>query len=136
MSDDLADPVKVAAVARLRAVWLVERVHKVGRVPANPPTPYIVASVSSGSAENYLLSAQHGSRSYRIVTQAIGATDDELDFAVARADAAFLDHSLVVVDLDCTPCAVETSSTAIRDPDGGALLSKTLTYTFTTYPLE
>lgn len=120
-----------AAIAAARAAWITERVHEVGKVPATPATPYLVMSVSTGSAENYSLAAEHGSRSYRVVVQAIGASDGEVGFAVDKAESAFLDNRLTVAGFDTTPCAPEVSSQIIRDPDGGALLSMTLTYTFT-----
>lgn len=125
-----------AALDAIRAVWLTESVHAVGKVPKLPVTPYLVGSVSTGSTENYRLSGDHGSRSYRIALQAIGKTDDEVKFAVDKAEDALLDKSLIVAGFDCTPCQPEVSSQPIRDPDGGVLLSCTLTYTFTAFPKE
>ena len=130
------DAFQDAAVAAAVAAWRVEQVHEVGKVPATPQMPYLVMSVSSGSVENYLLSADHGSRSYRIVAQAVGKTASEVAFAVEKVDEAYLDKSLTVAGFDCSPCRPEVSSPVIRDPDGGSLLSATVTYTFTAYPTE
>lgn len=127
-----------AVLTTTRAVWTVTptRVHQVGSVPPGPATPYLVLSVSSGSAENYRMSADHGSRSYRIVAQAVGADADEVSFAVTKLDLALLDKRLTVAGFDCSPCQPEVSSPVIRDPDGGGFLTCTLTYTFTAYPTE
>ena len=123
-----------AALAALEAVIPAARVHRVGEVPAEPVTGYAVVSVSSGSAENYRNCGEHGSRSYRIVVQAIGKTIDEVAWVVDKADAAFLDKRLALTGYDTTPAAAEVASPVIRDPDAGAYLSVTLTYTFTAYP--
>lgn len=126
-----------AALAAYEAAWTPERVHRAGEVPTPPPPgAYGVLSVSSGSAENYRACGAHGSRSYRIVVQAVGKDVDEVGFAVDKADAAFLDKRLTVAGYDTTPARPEVSSPIIRDPDGGVLLSATLTYTFTAYPTE
>ena len=123
-----------AAVAAAEAAWVPERVHEVGKVPASPATPYSVVSVSSGSADNYGLCGAHGSRGYRIIVQAVGASANEVGMAVENADEAFLDKRLTVAGYDTTPATAEVASPIIRDPDGGALLSVTLTYTFHAYP--
>jgi len=130
----MADPFGPAVLATARTAWNSAQVHAVGEVPATPTTPYEVLSVSSGSAENYRLSAQHGSRTYRIAIQAVGSTATEVDAVVEKAEAAFLDVSLTVAGFDCSRCQPESSSPLIRDPDGGVLLSKTITYTFTAFP--
>ncbi|HET6816885.1 MAG TPA: hypothetical protein VFH66_06625 [Mycobacteriales bacterium] len=123
-----------AALAKARAAWNAAQVHAVGKVPDNPTTPYLVGSVSSGASVSPRLSGEHGGRPYRIVWQAVGRTLDEVTFAADKADAAFLDQALSVTGQDCTLCEPEVTSPVIRDPDGGALLTCTLTYTFTAYP--
>ncbi|WP_159540865.1 hypothetical protein [Aeromicrobium sp. 9AM] len=123
-------------MAALVAAWRPESVFAGGEVPLAPSTPYNVVSASSGSAENYSLSAQFGSRSYRIAVQAFGETAGEVDFAVAKADAAFLDKKLTVTGWDLTTAQVEAASPLLRDTDIGELLYKTVTYTLTAYPTE
>ena len=132
----MAADVQKSAVAALVAAWRPQSVFAGGEVPAKPSTPYNVVSASSGSAENYRLSAQFGSRSYRIAVQAFGDTAAEVDFAVAKADAAFLDQKLAVTGWDLTPARVEGASPLLRDTDIGELLYKTVTYTLTAYPTE
>lgn len=123
-----------AALARLEAVWNPAQVHAIGAVPVSPVTPYAAVSVSSGSAENYRLCGAHGSRSYRIVVQAVGKSISEIGNPIEAADTAFLDTKLAIAGFDTTPAQVEVSSPIIRDPDAGGLLSCTLTYTFAAYP--
>lgn len=124
-----------AALAAFEAAWKPAQVHLIGAVPTSPVTPYAAISVSSGSAENYRLHGEHGSRSYRIVVQAVGKSVSEIGFPVDGADAAFLDKRLTIAGYDTTPAQAEVSSPIIRDPDAGGLLSCTLTYTFTAYPV-
>lgn len=128
--------VQKAALAALVAAWRSEQVYELGEVPKHVSTPYAVVSASSGSAENYRLSAQYGSRSYRLVVQAFGDTASEVDFAVAKADTAFLDRKLTVTGMDLTPAQIEAASPLLRDTDIGEVLFKTVTYTTTAYPTE
>lgn len=130
------EAIEAAAFDALVAAWRPELVFETGDVPTTAPSPHIAMSTSSGSAENYRLSAQHGSRSYRTVVQAFGKTASEVAFAVDKADSAFLDQRLVVAGFDCTPAQVEVASPLLTDPDDNVWLYKTLTYTFTAYPLE
>lgn len=125
-----------AALAAYEAAWAPERVHRAGEVPTPPPPgAYGVVSVSSGSAENYRSGATSaGSRSQRVVVQCVGKSVDEVGFAVEKADAAYRDKKLAVAGYRCTPCHPEVSSPVIRDPDGGAFLTCTLTYTFAATP--
>ena len=125
-----------AAVARAEAVWIAERVHEIGEVPDSPATPYVAISASAGSTENHRNDGTHGSRGHRIVAQAVGRTVGEVGFAVEKAEAAFLDHRLAVPGFDTTPATVEVASPIIRDPDAGAYLLCTLTFTFQAYPKE
>jgi hypothetical protein len=116
-----------AAIARVQVVWTQGRVYEVGSVPATPVTPYLMLSVGSGSGENYTLDEElPGTRSHRLAVQAVGKTADEVEFAVEKADAAFLGTRL---DADCTPLHPEVSSPIFRDPDAGGLLTCTVTYT-------
>lgn len=118
-----------AALSRAQAFWNANQVHKAGSVPASPVTPYLVISVGSGSGESYTLEETGpGTRSHRLVAQAIGRTLDELGFAVDKADGAFVGVRLTEATTTCRP---EVSSPVFRDPDAGALLVCTLTYTFT-----
>jgi hypothetical protein len=126
---------QAAAVARLEAVWLADRVHDVGDVPGSPATPYVVVSASAGMAENHLNCGTHGSKAHRVIVQCVGATAAEVGFALEKADAAFQDHALVITGYDTTPATAELEANVIRDPDGGALLVVTQTYTFAAYPI-
>lgn len=123
-----------AAVARYESTWLADRVHEVGAVPASPPTPYGVVSVTSGAGTHYRVGAHGGSTSRRAVVQCVGKTAGEVAFAVEKAEAAYLGHRLAVAGHACTPMRSEVSSPVIRDPDGGALLTCTLTFTFSSTP--
>lgn len=124
-----------AAVAAAEAAWNTAQVHKLGEVPANPTTPHLIVSVTSGDPGNYR-ARFHGSKSHSVVAQAVGRNFDEVAFAVEKADAAFEDEALVVAGFDCTEAGGEdrVSSTVIRDPDGGGLLTCTVLYPFTAFP--
>jgi hypothetical protein len=126
-----------AALAAARAAWNLTptQVHPAGGVPASPPTPYLVLSVTSGAPGNYR-ARSHGSKKHYIVVQAVGKTIDEVAFAVDKADAAFEDKALTVAGFDCTESNGEdrTASTVIRDPDAGGLLTCTVLYPFYAYP--
>lgn len=110
--------------------------YPLGDVPELPGTPYVVLSVDSGTPGNYRLNVEHGSKAYRIVTQAVGRTLREVGFAVEKLDAAFEDRRLIVAGFDTTPAAGDerVSSPVIRDPDAGGLLTCTVLYPFTAYP--
>lgn len=120
---------QAAALTRGRAAWNSNQVHQVGAVPASPSTPYYVVSVGSGGGDTYTLDeTEPGTRPYRVAVVAVGKTAAEVGFAVEKADAAFVGHRLTP---ECTPARAEVSTPVIRDPDGGALLVCTLTYTTT-----
>lgn len=116
-----------AALSAAETAWNTGQVHKLGEVPASPVTPYLVVSVGSGSGENYTLDEEDpGTRTHRLAAQAVGRDAAEVEFAVEKADLAFIG---VRLDASCTPCHPEASSPIIRDPDGGGLLTCTVTYT-------
>lgn len=125
-----------AAVTKAEGTWTADRVHKAGAVPPTPPTPYMVVAVTSGAPENYRNSGQSGSRKSRIVVQAVGATYDEVAFAVEKADSAFEDKSLTVTGFDCGPCTGDdrVASPVIRDPDAEQFLTCTVIYPFHAFP--
>jgi hypothetical protein len=118
-----------AAVTAARTAWTGGHVYRVGEVPANPATPYLVVSVDSGTARNYRKASVASSRYWRLSAQAVGDTYNEAAFAAEKAAAAFLDKR---VTGSCTPCREETAADVQRDPDGGVLMYALLTYTFTT----
>ena len=124
-----------AAVGALSDAMPAGRVHRPNEVPDAPVTGYAVVSVDSGATTTYRAGSHSGgSRSHRIVVQAVGRNVDEVTWVVDRAHAVFIDRALSVPELRCTPCRAEVSSPIIRDPDAGAYLSCTLTYTFTSTP--
>jgi hypothetical protein len=120
-----------AAVARAGAVWTPDRVHRTGEVPDLPSLPYLAVSVDNGFPGNYLRSADHGSRSFRVAVQCVGGTVNECMGAAEKADTAFLDQSLSVAGWDCGPCRTELAATPRRDPDAGGLLYALATYMYT-----
>lgn len=124
-----------AAVDRLRTTLEDDRVHEPTAVPKSPTTPYALVSVTSGAAGNHR-GGVHGSRDHRLVVQVVGRTFGECGFVVDATETAFQDHRLQALALDVSPLNSEIASPVIRDPDGGALLTCTLTYTFTAYPTE
>lgn len=123
-----------AALARYRTVWKSAQVHEVGKVPATPVTPYAALSVSAGGGADYNLAAQHGSKAYRIVALVVGKSITEIALAVEGAEDAFLDHSLIVSGMRCTPALNPIATDPYRDPDAGGLLTCTLVYTFNAFP--
>lgn len=120
----------------LRAAYKPAQIHEQGKVPANPVAPYAIPSVSSGRAGNYRLSAQHGSKAYRVSVQCVGKTKAEISKVVDAAEAAFLDQRIPVDGFDTTPCESELTANVTRDPDGGGLLYCLLTFTFNAFPKE
>lgn len=125
-----------AALGMLRAAYKPAQIHEQGKVPADPTTPYAIPSVSSGAAGNYRLSAQHGSKSYRIAVQCIGKTKSEIGKVIDATESAFLDQCVPIEGFDTTPCEGEISANVTRDPDGGGLLYCLLTFTFHSFPKE
>lgn len=125
-----------AAVTRAKSVWLADRVHKLGAVPATPATPYLIVSVTSQRPDNVRGDGDHGSAGYRAIAQAVGRTYDEVAFAVEKSDVAFLEGALVVPGYDVTPVAGDelVSSPVIRDPDDNGLLTCTVIYPFHAFP--
>ncbi len=119
------------ALAKLEAEWTADRVHKAGEVPANPPTPYCVIAVDTGSPENYRVIASAGTRTVRIVVQNVGDTVNECLFAAEKADAAFQGESFTATGWDIGPGRCETPASPRRDPDGGGLMYALATYTHT-----
>lgn len=119
-----------AAVNAAETAWNAAQVHEVGAVPAGPGTPYLALSVTAPGDTNYRIGGRSGSRAAWIVVQAIGKNAGEIDFAIAKADAAFLGKRLS----GSTPARRDDPSTVIRDPDAGGLLTCTLVYRFTTTP--
>lgn len=117
------------AMSRLEAVWAADRVHKAGEVPAEPPTPYCVLSVDTGSPENYRLLALHGSRSVRVVVQCVGDDQDECLFAAEKANLAFQDAAFTATGWSIGPGRCETPASPRRDPDGGGLMYALSTFT-------
>lgn len=125
-----------AAVTRAEAVWNANQVHELGKVPSTPVTPYMVLSVSGGAAAAQRSDGTHGAKAHRIVVQCVGKTAYEVGTALDKADAAFADHALVIDGYDTTRAIAELEANITRDPDGGALLTVTQTYSFTAYPTE
>lgn len=119
-----------AAVQRLEDAGTV-RVYSAGEVPSSPPMPYSVVSTDAGTPTGYRLSAQHGSRRWRINVQGFGRTYDECARMIERADDAFLDQELVEVDADAAPCVRDITTVPQRDPDGGGVMYALASYTFT-----
>ena len=125
-----------AAVERARAVWNPAQVHSIGAVPNLPTLPYLAVAVSGGRGDSRRNDGTHGSSSRWIVVQCVGKDAGEIAFALARADEAFADWALSMADYDTTPAAAELEANPTRDPDGGALLVATQTYSFHAYPTE
>lgn len=119
-----------AAAARLSVLWPDARVYKPGEVPQLPPTPYVVLSVDSGVPENHDRAGQHGTLRLTLVVQLVAQTLDRMHALVGYADAAWLDHMLVVPGVATTP-ATRQPSTVRRDDDAGGLLYALALYTFT-----
>lgn len=116
---------------RLEAVWLPDRVHLAGEVPAEPPTPYCVLSIDTGAPDNYRLLAREGTRSVRVVVQNVGDDQDECLFAAEKADEAFQGASFTATGWNVGPGRCETPASPRRDPDGGGLIYALSTYTHT-----
>lgn len=129
---------QAAAVARAEAVYTASRVHEPGAVPTTPPTPYLIVSVDGGRDETQMLNPEAASDAHRLVAQGIGASMDELTFAIDKARAAFSGYRLAVAGYDTTPCEAETSGPVIRDTDASGnltgFLSMTLTFTLNAFP--
>lgn len=123
-----------AAVAAAKAAWPQGRTYRVGEVPPSPVTPYNVVSVDSGLARNYRRASRASSRHHRLSVQSVGATVGETQFAVEKAQTAFLDKRLTLAGHTATPCREETSADVQRDPDGGVMFYALQTFTFTTSP--
>ena len=123
-----------AAVAALQAAWPIGRVYRVGDVPSNPVTPYVVLGVDSGASVTRRHASSGSSRLHRISAQSVGVDMAELTQAVEASTAAFLDKRLTVAGRATTPCREELAADPQRDPDGGALLYALQTFTFTTTP--
>lgn len=119
------------AVTAAETAWNTNQVHEVGSVPSSPLTPYLVLSVTTPGDTNYRVGGRGGSQAAWTVVQAVGKNMSELDFAVAKADAAFLGVRLTTA---ATPARRDDPSTAIRDPDAGGLLTCTLVYRFAINP--
>lgn len=109
-----------------------ERTYAQGKVPASPTFPYRVLSVTGDRADSYLLSAQHGTRFYRIAMQVFGRTDAGVNDYDATGVAALLDNAPVVAGYKTTPCADLVTSGLFRDPDDLGVLGITSTLTFST----
>jgi hypothetical protein len=122
------------AVTAAEAVWNANQVHAAGEVPGSPVTPYLALSVTAPGDTNYRAGGRGGSQSAWTVVQAVGKTANEVDFAVTKADAAFLGKRLTVTGKKATPARRDAPSTIIRDPDAGGLLTCTLVYRFTLNP--
>lgn len=118
------------AVAAAETAWNANQVHETGGVPASPVTPYLVLSVTAPGDTNYRAGGRSGSRAAWVVVQAIGKNAGEVDFAIGKADAAFLGKRLS----GSTRTRRDDPSPLIRDPDAGGLLTCTLVYRFTTTP--
>lgn len=116
------------AVGAAETAWNANQVHETGGVPTNPVTPYLVLSVTAPGDTNYRAGGRSGSRSAWVVVQAVGKSAAEVDFAIVKADAAFLGKRLS----GSTPARRDDPSTVIRDPDAGGLLTCTLVYRFAT----
>ena len=125
-------PTTAEAVSTAEAVWNANQVHEVGGVPGSPLTPYLALSVTAPGDTNYRAGGRSGSRSGWVVAQAVGKTAGEVEFAIAKADAAFLGKRLN----GSTPAVRDSPSTLIRDPDAGGLLTCTLVYRFTFTPIS
>lgn len=123
--------VLTAAKARQIAAWRTEQVHLAGEVPANPEMPYNSLSCDSGLPGDYLMTADHGSRSFRLAVQSVGTDADECAFAIEKADAAFLDQALTVAGFKVSKARLEIAGSPRRDLDAGGLMVALSTYTFT-----
>lgn len=121
----------VDAVTQAETAWNANQVHPTGGVPASPVTPYLVLSVTAPGDTNPRAGGRSGSRAAWVVVQAVGRTADEVDFAVSKADAAFLGKRLN----GSTPALRDVPSPLLRDPDAGGQLTCTLVYRFTTVSL-
>jgi hypothetical protein len=120
------------AIAAAEAVWNADQVHETGSVPTNPVTPYLVLSATAPGDTNYRAGGRSGSQAAWIVVQAVGDDAGEVEFAIDKADAAFLGKRLAVPGRKSTKALRDTPSPLVRDPDAGGLVSCTLVYRFTT----
>lgn len=119
------------AVAAAEAAWNANQVHETGDVPGSPVTPYLVLSVTAPGDTNHRVGGRGGSQAAWTVVQAVGKKAAEVEFAVAKADAAFLGKRLTTAS---SPSRRDDPSPIIRDPDAGGLLTCTLVYRFATNP--
>jgi hypothetical protein len=97
-------------------------------------TPYLVLSVTAPGDTNYRTGGRGGSQAAWVVVQAVGKTANEVDFAVSKADAAFLGKRLTVTGKKPTRALRDVPSPLVRDSDAGGLLTCTLVYRFTLNP--
>lgn len=100
----------------------VNRVYKVGEVPAGPPYPYAVVSLTAPDKVSRTLDGA-GTDIHRGAVQFFGRDiDGVLDLAMkGDLDGTFLDGRLVTRDVATMP---------FRDPDDNGVLAVTLTYRF------
>ena len=119
------------------ALYDLQRVYRVNRVPAKPAYPYAVFSAQLGRGDGYTLDSSHGLRWGRVVVQVFS---DVVDGATARMEAittALLDKRLPVAGWDATPLRFELDPTPpTRDPDTNGVVGITAPFTFTATPQE
>jgi hypothetical protein len=126
---------KEAARAAIEAEWPQGRVHAPNAVPNEPITPYVVMYGDAGRDAVRMNDGTAGAYANRLAPMAVGTTEDELSRAVAAIKRGLRGRSLVFDGHETTPLELESSGSDTRDPDGGSLLSQTLTFTSTAFPI-
>lgn len=118
------------------AAWPIGRVYAPNAVPSNPTTPYIVLYGDAGRDSVLMNDGRAGSDSNRLTPMAVGKTEREIEAATSAIRAGLRGKCLEFEGCETSPIALESSGGAVRDPDGGALLSQTLFLAFNTFTKE
>lgn len=114
----------------IEAAWPPGRVYPPDKVPAKPQTPYVVMYADDGRDDTRMLDGSNGTDANRLMPMALGATEDELNRATAAIKRGLRGQRITVSGYSPAIVTLESSGGVVRDPDGDALLSKTLYFTF------
>ncbi|MCZ3386327.1 MAG: hypothetical protein LH630_05050 [Actinomycetia bacterium] len=123
-----------AAVARLKAVAVTDRVYAPNAVPVSPVTPYYVLTCDTGAAGAYRTGGRTTTQRFTVAVQCMGKTYGEATDGLERTDAAFEAYTLTVPGFDCTIARRQVAASPYRDPDGGSLLVGLHAYAFMSSP--
>lgn len=124
------------ARAMIEAAWPQGRVYAADKVPDKAITPYVVMYSDDGRDTTTMLDGTAGTDGNRLMPMAVGATEDELNRATAAIKRGLRGQWVTTSGYTPALMSLESSGGVVRDPDGGALLSKTLFFTFSATETE